>query len=105
MANAQVPESSSVSTPTHPDLFVRNATGLVRNFSQRDNLFIGLVGALPPAALAYGIFFALGGFPGGNFFVAGLLTVPLSLAFAYAFGLLATAIPRSGGDYVVVSRI
>lgn len=51
------------------------------------------------------MFFALAGFPGGNFFIGGLLCVPLSLSFAYAFGLMATAIPRSGGDYVIVSRI
>lgn len=97
-APAQLPAS-------HPELFVRNATGLVRNLSQTDNLGIAFISGLPIAGLAFGVFFALSGFPGGNFYIGGLLCIPITLAFAYTYGLLASAIPRSGGDYMLVSRI
>src|SRR5207245_7041951 len=43
-------------------------------------------------------------FPGGNFLLAALLTIPLALGVVYAFGFMTAAIPRSGGDYVIVSR-
>src|SRR5207247_3433268 len=38
-------------------------------------------------------------------FLAILIVVPMSLAFAYSFGLLTQMIPRSGGDYMLVSRV
>src|SRR5439155_23790661 len=50
------------------------------------------------------LFGALSGFPGGNFLLASLLTIPLALGVVYAFGFMTAAIPRSGGDYVIVSR-
>jgi amino acid transporter len=54
--------------------------------------------------IAIALFGALSGFPGGNFLLATVLTIPLALSVVYAFGFLTAAIPRSGGDYVLVSR-
>jgi APA family basic amino acid/polyamine antiporter len=51
------------------------------------------------------LLFALAVGVGGNPFLALLLVVPMSLSFAYAFGLLTQMIPRSGGDYMLVSRV
>jgi amino acid transporter len=34
-----------------------------------------------------------------------LLVIPMALAMSYAFGLLTQMIPRSGGDYMLVSRV
>src|SRR5437868_9237014 len=51
------------------------------------------------------LLFALAVGPGGNPYLALLLVVPMTLAFAYAFGLLTQMIPRSGGDYMLVSRV
>ena len=99
----------SASDVTHHDeatgLFTRNATGLVRQVKQSDNLGLAFLAGTPTIALAYGIFFALGGFPKGNIFLAALLGLPIALVFAYTFGLLSAAIPRDGGDYVLVTRI
>jgi amino acid transporter len=86
-------------------LFVRNATGLVREVSPRAALLINYIPGCPVQVVAAGLFFAFALFPGGNFLLALVLAMPMSLAFAYAFGLLVAAIPRSGGDYVLVSRI
>ncbi len=103
---------AGTSTETHTSvqtdgsgLFVRNATGLVREMSQRDNLILAALAGAPAAFVALTIFFVLSGLPGGNIYVAGLLDIPLILAFSYAFGLMSAAIPRSGGDYTIVSRI
>ena len=52
-----------------------------------------------------GLLFALGLFPGGNFYLGLVLILPMTLAYSYAYGLLTAAIPRTGGDYTLISRI
>lgn len=90
---------------TSSGLFARNATGLVRGVSQRSGLVINFITAHPTQALAAGFFFVFALFPGGNYLIGLVLTVPLVLAMAYSFGLLTSMIPRSGGDYMLVSRV
>ena len=85
-------------------LFVRNATGLVREVKPWQAMAINFITGAPPFVIAIALFGALAGFPGGNFLLATLLTIPLALSVVYAFGFLTAAIPRSGGDYVLVSR-
>lgn len=97
-AHAILPGSSE-------SLFVRNATGLVRGLSQRDNMLLAALGGVPALFVAYSIFFALSGFPGGDIVIGGLLVLPIMIAFAGTFGLMTAAIPRSGGDYTIVSRV
>src|SRR5205085_329383 len=86
-------------------MFVRNATGLVREVKPWQAMAINFITGAPPFVIAIALFGALAGFPGGNFLLATLLTIPLALSVVYAFGFLTAAIPRSGGDYVLVSRI
>lgn len=101
---AKGPEPAAV--PGSSDtLFVRNATGLVRGLSQRDNLVLAALAGAPAIYLATGVFFSLSGLPGGNLYIGALLTIPLMIAFSGSFGLLTAAIPRSGGDYTLVGRI
>lgn len=90
---------------SHDGLFARQATGLVRDISGRQAIALNFIGGLPPIGIAYGVFFALTGFPGGSILLGIALTIPLAIAFSYAFGLLSAVIPRSGGDYMLVSRI
>jgi basic amino acid/polyamine antiporter, APA family len=93
------------SSTTSSGLFARNATGLVRGVSQRSSLVINFIPGHPTQALAAGFFFIFALFPGGNYLVGLALTIPLVLAIAYSFGLLTAMIPRSGGDYMIVSRV
>ena len=86
-------------------MFARNATGLVRGVSPRSSLIINFIPGHPAQSLAAGFFFVFALFPGGNYLVGLLLVIPLGLALAYAFGLLTQMIPRSGGDYMLVSRV
>jgi amino acid transporter len=86
-------------------LFARRATGLVRGISPRSSLIMNLMPGHPAQGLAAGFFFVFVLFPGGNYLLGLLLTIPLGIAVAYAFGLLTQMIPRSGGDYMLVSRV
>jgi basic amino acid/polyamine antiporter, APA family len=86
-------------------LFARTATGLVRGVPPRSSLVINFIPGHPTQTMAAVLLFALAVGPGGNPFLALLIVVPMSLAFAYAFGLLTQMIPRSGGDYMLVSRV
>lgn len=87
------------------DLFARNATGLVRGVSPRSSLVLNIIPGHPAQSLAVGFFVAFALFPGGNYLVALALVIPLALAMSYTFGLLTQMIPRSGGDYMLVSRV
>jgi amino acid transporter len=85
--------------------FSRRATGLVREASLWDvlafninmqNVYIGVVFSLlliPPL------------YPGANIYVATLLALAISLPVSWVYAKLAGVYPRSGGDYVYVSRI
>lgn len=98
--------SASSTAPVETgDLFARNATGLVRGVSSVSSVIINYIPGSPVLGLAYGFFLVLSLYPGGNFLLALLLLLPMALSYAYSFGLLTSAMPRSGGDYMLVSRI
>jgi amino acid transporter len=101
---AEIEAAPGVSTASS-GLFARNATGLVRSVTPFSAYIINFIPGTPVQALGYGLFFAFALFPGGNFFIGGLLTIPLTVAIAYAFGLLTSMMPRSGGDYIFVGRV
>jgi len=71
----------------------------------RSSLIINFIPGHPTQTMVAVLLFALAVGPGGNPFLALALVVPMSLAFAYSFGLLTQMIPRSGGDYMLVSRV
>jgi amino acid transporter len=85
-------------------MFVRNATGLVREVKPWQAMAINYITGAAPFVIGIALFGALSGFPGGNFLLAAVLTIPLALSVVYAFGFMTAAMPRSGGDYVIVSR-
>ncbi len=71
-----------------------------------DTIFYNWVaGGAVGLALVYNVYWALNAFPGVNLTTATLLVVPFAVCAVLVFGLLASAMPRSGGDYVFVSRI
>jgi APA family basic amino acid/polyamine antiporter len=99
------PEIAPAAGKPAGDLFVRNATGLVRGVPSKSSVIINFIPGHPTQTLAATFFFALTLAPGGSVYLAILLVLPMTLAFSYAFGLLTSMIPRSGGDYVLVSRV
>jgi APA family basic amino acid/polyamine antiporter len=93
------------SASSSQQLFIRNATGLVREVRPLSSLVINYIVGSPVQVLGAGLFFALSLYPGGNFYLGLLIITPMMLAYSYTFGLMTAAIPRSGGDYTIVSRV
>jgi amino acid transporter len=86
-------------------LFTRNATGLVREVSRWDALIMNTLGMNVALGAIFLLLQAPGNFPGGNMLLAiviGTLVMAFTLLWVYAE--FAAAMPRSGGDYVFVSR-
>ena len=71
----------------------------------RSALILNFIPGHPIQTMAAVLLFALALGPGGNPYLALLIVIPMSLALAYSFGFLTQMIPRSGGDYMLVSRI
>ncbi len=84
-------------------LFIRDATGLVRSMSAWDMLFLNVVSF----GGAWSIIYALEYAPlyGGDAVVSLLLTAPGILALLGVYYIFQVSMPRSGGDYVFVSRV
>jgi basic amino acid/polyamine antiporter, APA family len=96
---------TSDGTPTQ-ELFVRQSTGLVREASAIDAAIFNAVFSAPVGAtLAWGVFFALAAFPGSDLITATLIAFALNIPVLIMMSLLAASMPRTGGDYVWVSRI
>jgi amino acid transporter len=87
-------------------IFVRRSTGLVREASALDATIFNAVFSAPVGAtLAIGVLWALSAFPGADPVWATIIAVVLNIPILIMMALLASSMPRTGGDYVWVSRI
>lgn len=87
---------------TRPPVFVREATGLVREVSAKSSFvaqWMLVTGGYPIFILTY-----LGIFPGANFFLAFVLGFIPMFALLAVYTLFAMSMPRAGGDYIYISR-
>ncbi len=84
-------------------VFVREATGLVRSMTAWDMLFLNIVSF----GGAWSIIYALEYVPlyGGSPLVSLLLTAPGILALLGVYYIFQVSMPKSGGDYVFMSRV
>jgi basic amino acid/polyamine antiporter, APA family len=98
--------ASPAASETHESrgMFVRKATGLTRDISFPNQVLLNLGPAAPGIGLAVSTFVVLGIYPGAHIISAFWLTALAGLAVAIPYGLLSAVIPRSGADYVLVSR-
>jgi len=87
-----------------PRVFVRDATGLVREFGSWDSFAFNFGGIVTVVGLS-ALFVSFNVLTGANLLVALLLILPILIAYTVADTQLGIAMPRSGGDYVYVSRI
>lgn len=88
-------------TQTH---FARRATGFVRDIKVRDAVIFNVLPACPGLVMAVSVFWVLSTFVGVNLYVAILITIVCAFLICGAFGLLSQIMPRSGGDYILISR-
>lgn len=88
-----------------PGVFARQATGLVREGNSRSVLIYNINFVSIGLMLVFALIMIPAFYPGANiegtFLAAFIVVIPTSLIYA----MLAAAMPRSGGDYVYVSRI
>lgn len=92
-------------TATHDGVFARKATGLVREGNPLSVLIYNInfvsIGLMTLFAVVMIPAFYPGANIQGTFIAAFIVVIPLSLAYSF----LSAAMPRSGGDYVYVSRV
>lgn len=91
--------------PKPPPVFARDATGLVRQLSAWDAFVISFgifnVGSGTGTFVAY----TLAMYPGADLLLSLAIMNIVSLAFALLYAFMSIAMPRSGGDYIWVSRV
>lgn len=95
-------ESSSLASGKGPRVFTRKASGLVRVMSPRSALIYNFLtmGVIFPWTFVW----APAAFQGSNLIFGIILAFVFELPLALSYAWLATAMPRSGGDYVFQSR-
>jgi amino acid transporter len=88
--------------PAPAGVFTRQSSGLVRQVATRDVFFFGW----QVITLSYIVFIVLawGAYPGASMELALLLATIGGVAIAACYGLVARVYPRSGADYVFLSR-
>jgi len=86
------------------EVFLRDATGLVRNFSWVDVFFISAGGLGLGLAIIQLFNWVPYLFPGSNLSLMMLIGLVVVIFVGLAFVLFSVAMPRSGGDYIFVSR-
>jgi amino acid transporter len=101
---------ADVAEPVQPadqgqTVFLRRASGVVRAMSPLDGMFYGYLSATGIYGLVFYLFLGAGAFPRANFLVANLIRWVLFFFVFAVYALLGSSMPRSGGDYVFVSRI
>src|SRR6185312_6705179 len=84
--------------------FARRATGFVRDVKVRDAVIFNVLPACPGLVMAVSVFWVLSSFAEVNVYVAILITALCSFLISGAFGLLSQIMPRSGADYILISR-
>jgi amino acid transporter len=101
MAEVSIPSDFS----EDGQLFVRNATGLVREVSKWDALIMNTLGMNVALGAVFMLLQAPGNFPGGSMLLSIVIgTVVMAFTLLWVYAEFSAAMPRSGGDYVFVSR-
>jgi amino acid transporter len=90
---------------TSDTVFLRRASGVVRSMSPVDGMFYGYLSATGIYSYVLILFLGFATFPRANFLLANVITFILFFFVFGTYALLGSTMPRSGGDYVFVSRI
>src|SRR5215813_13680438 len=94
--------TSETPLPTTTGVFTRASSGLVRQVRTQDVMYYGV----QQIALSYIVFIVLawGFYPGASMPLASLIATVAGLAMGLCYAMFATLYPRSGGEYVYLSR-
>ncbi len=98
-------KASSAIEGSQGKMFLRNATGLVREVSLLDAFIMNTFGMNIAVGAVFLFLQAPAFFPNGNMLVAVIIgTLLMAFTLLWVYSTFAAAMPRSGGDYVYVSR-
>src|SRR3989454_1038823 len=96
---------SKASSAIEGSIFLRNATDLRREVSLLDAFIMNTFGMNIAVGAVFLFLQAPAYFPQGNMLVAVIIgTLVMAFTLLWVYSTFATAMPRSGGDYVYVSR-
>jgi amino acid transporter len=96
---------STAQAGSQPEVFVRRASGLVRTAGTLDVLAYNVNFISIGLLLTFMLLLMPGLYPGVNMYLSTLIAVVVTVPTALVYGFLAASMPRSGGDYVYVSRV
>jgi amino acid transporter len=98
-------KASSAIEGSQGKMFLRNATGLLREVSVLDAFIMNTFGMNIAVGAVFLFLQAPAFFPQGNMLVAVIIgTLLMAFTLLWVYSTFAAAMPRSGGDYVFVSR-
>ncbi|HLX55575.1 MAG TPA: APC family permease [Ktedonobacteraceae bacterium] len=98
-------KASSAIEGSQGKMFLRNATGLLREVSLIDAFIMNTFGMNIAVGAVFLFLQAPAYFPQGNMLVAVIIgTLLMAFTLLWVYSTFAAAMPRSGGDYVFVSR-
>ncbi len=98
-------KASSAMEGSQGKTFLRNATGLVREVSLLDAFIMNTFGMNIAVGAVLLFLQAPAYFPQGNMLLAVIIgTILMAFTLLWVYSTFAAAMPRSGGDYVFVSR-
>lgn len=86
-------------------VFLRNATGLVREISPLGAIAVGAFALSIGSALAFTVTATPTLYPGSNLVVTLLFAIVPAALVAFLYATLGGAMPRSGGEYIWLSRL
>lgn len=99
-------EKRNQMTTTEKPIFVRRASGLVREMDLKDIILWNSVAAgIGLGEVSFLVPYYLSLVPGANFILGGLLALIGGLLIAACYAHFLSAMPRSGGEYVFLSRL
>jgi amino acid transporter len=99
-------KASSAVEGSQGKMFLRNATGLIREVSLLDAFIMNTFGMNIAVGAVFLFLQAPVFFPHGNMLVAVIIgTLVMAFTLLWVYATFAAAMPRSGGDYVFVSRV
>jgi amino acid transporter len=101
MASVTDAERGELSRPKSP---VRQKSGLVRAAGAWDSFVFSLSGISVGIMFAWGQLYGTSSYPGGSIVVAMLIAIGASVVIASGYQYWARVFPRSGGDFVFLSR-
>jgi amino acid transporter len=97
--------SATPAAPVQGKMFLRQATGLVREVSLLDAFIMNTFGMNVAVGAVFLFLQAPADFPNGNMLLAVVIgTLLMAFTLLWVYSTFSAAMPRSGGDYVFVSR-